>query len=79
MAPKIQNFTLYRGDTHLFKVRLTAEATPLDLSQTHFQMNIVWPTWKLQSSLQPQLKKVRSWLRYKRKSKGRWRIYMVGG
>ena len=41
MAPKTQNFTLYRGDTHLFKVRLTAESTPLDLSQTHFQMDIV--------------------------------------
>ena len=41
MQPKTKNFTLYRGDTHLFKVRLTAESTPLDLSQTHFQMDIV--------------------------------------
>ena len=41
MQPKTKNFTLYRGDTHLFKVRLTAESTPLDLSHTHFQMDIV--------------------------------------
>ena len=41
MQPQTKNFTLYRGDTHLFKVRLTAESTPLDLSQTHFQMDIV--------------------------------------
>lgn len=40
MQPKTQYFTLYRGDTHLFKVSLTAENQPLDLSLSKFVMDI---------------------------------------
>ena len=40
MQPKTQYFTLYRGDTHLFKVSLTAENKPLDLSLSKFVMDI---------------------------------------
>ena len=41
MAPKTHNFLLYQGDTHLFKVLLTADSEPVDLSQATFQMDIV--------------------------------------
>lgn len=41
MAPKTHNFLLYQGDTHLFKVLLTADSEPVDLSQAAFQMDIV--------------------------------------
>lgn len=41
MAPKTHNFLLYQGDTHLFKVLLTADSEPIDLSQATFWMDIV--------------------------------------
>lgn len=36
-----QNFTLYRGDTHLFKVVLSSDGNPLDLTRAVLYMDVV--------------------------------------
>lgn len=52
MQPKAHYSSLYRGDTHLFKVDLSSRGTPLDLAGTVFVMEVKASDG---SVLQPQL------------------------